>query len=138
MKVTPYLQFTDGNCRQALAFYEKVLGGTVTGSMNFGEAPDGSPAGPEWNDKVMHAHFEAGGVELFACDSPPQWQQKPAGVALTLTADTDADAERIFAALAEGGTVTMEMEETFWASRFGMLTDRFGMNWMVSCDKAVG
>src|SRR5690606_27332662 len=97
----------------------------------------GAPVEPDWNDKVMHALFEAPGITLFACDSPPQYQEKPAAIALTLSVDTAEDAERIFAGLSEGGTVTMPMEETFWAARFGMLTDRYGMPWMVSCDKAM-
>lgn len=135
MQLTPYLQFENGVCREALAFYAKVLGGKVAGTMTFGEAPDGAPVGPDWQDKIMHAHFEADGLTIFACDAPPEYQQRPAGIALTLTVDTPEDAERIFAALGEGGSITMAMDETFWAKRFGMLTDRYGMPWMVSCDK---
>ena len=135
MQLTPYLQFENGMCRAALAHYGKVLGGKVTGQMTFGEAPEGAPVGPDWNDKVMHALFEAEGLTLFACDSPPEYQKAPAGIALTLSVDTPQEAERIFAALGEGGSITMEMSETFWAQRFGMLTDRYGMPWMVSCNK---
>lgn len=137
MKITPYLQFSSGQCREALAFYSDVLGGKVTGLMEFGEAPgpDGAPVDDDWKDKVMHAAFEADGLSLFACDAPPEYQQTPGGIVLTLTVDTPADAERIFARLSEGGHVTMPMEETFWAERFGMLADRFGMPWMVDCDK---
>lgn len=135
MKLTPYLQFSDGNCRAALDFYADALGGRVSGSMTFGETPGGAPVGPDWHDKVMHAQFEADGLTLYACDAPPEYQRQPAGLALTLNVDTPEDAERVFAALGEGGSITMAMDETFWAERFGMLTDRFGMPWIISCDK---
>lgn len=137
MRLTPYLQFRDGRCREALAFYGEVLGGTLTNAMSFGDmpGPDGVPVSDDWKDKVMHAEFAADGFSLFACDSPPQYQQAPGGILLTLNVDTPAEAERIFGRLSEGGSVAMPMEETFWAQRFGMLNDRFGMPWMVSCDK---
>lgn len=134
MKLTPYLQFREGKCREALDFYGRILGGDVAFTTTFGDA-HGSPVGEDWLDKVMHAEFRADGFVLFACDAPPQFQRPAGGVALTLTVETAQEAERIFAALGESGDITMPMDETFWATRFGMLTDRYGMSWMVSCDK---
>ena len=137
MKLNPYIMFTDGNCRNALSFYETALGGRTVSSMTFAEAPGDAPVGAEWGDMVMHAQFEAAGISLFACDSPPEYQETAAGISLTLTVDTPQEAERMFAALSDGANVTMPIDETIWASRFGMLTDRYGISWMVSCDKAM-
>lgn len=136
MRITPYIQFRDGRCREALAFYAQVLGGRVVASTPFSDAPGGAPVSADWTDKVMHAQFEAEGITLFACDAPPQFQHVPQGIALALTVETAEAADRIFAALCDGAEVTMPIAETFWALRFGMLDDRFGVSWMVSCDRS--
>ena len=80
----------------------------------------------------MHAHLHSGGVEVMGSDTPPQYQQKLGGFSISIHPETEADAERIFKALEDGGTVTMPLETTFWAKRFGMVTDRFGVPWMLN------
>ncbi len=100
---------------------------------------EGSPAAehvpPEWRNKIMHATLEVGGEPLMASDASPQHYQHPQGFSVSLTIDKVADAERIFQAFAENGQVMMPLEQTFWAARFGMVRDRFGIPWMINCEK---
>jgi len=130
LKLTPYLGF-DGNCSEAMRFYEKALGGTVE-SMTFAQAPasEGIPA--EFGERIMHsALMLPGGGMLYASDVPPGVPFKGIqGIGLTLDYDTAELAEQAFNALASGGTVTMPLAPSFWVERFGMLTDRFGVGWM--------
>ncbi len=134
MKVNPYL-FFNGDCEAAFRFYEQALGGQIV----FMEKHRGSPAEAqvpaEWQDKVLHARLVAGGNVLMGSDAPPDRAQKPQGFSLSLSTDGANEAERVFRALADGGTETMPMEETFFAARFGMCVDRFGIPWMVVCEK---
>ena len=132
MKINPYLNF-DGRCGEAFRFYAQVLGGTLE-MQTFGESPMGGEVSPEMRDHVMHVRLTVGDQVLMGSDSPPEHFQKPQGVYVSLQIDRVADAERVFRALAEGGTVTMPFEQTFWATRFGMAVDRFGTPWMVNCD----
>lgn len=132
MKTVPYLLF-NGNGEEAMKFYARVLGGRIESIFRFKEAPPEMPQQPGWGEKIMHAHLVADGAELMASDAPPQYYQKPQGNSVSLHVDKPADAERIFAALAEGGTIGMPIAKTFWAERYGMLTDRFGIPWMVNC-----
>jgi PhnB protein len=131
MKINPYLNFS-GQCGEAFRFYAQVLGGTLQ-MQTFGEAMGGEVS-PEMRDHVMHVRLEVGDQVLMGSDSPPEHFQKPQGVYVSLQIDHVADAERVFHALAEGGTVTMPFEPTFWATRFGMAVDRFGTPWMVNCN----
>jgi PhnB protein len=135
MKVNPYLNF-NGDCAEALKFYERVLGGKIEGLMTFGEGPAEAQPSPAMKDKVLHARLVLGDQVLMASDSPSEYYEKPQGTSLALGIDKAADAERIFNALAEGGTVKMPFQKTFWAAGgFGMLVDRFGTPWMVNCEK---
>jgi len=89
----------------------------------------------EWHDKVLHAHFRVGEQSIMGADAPPGRYEQPKGFSVTINVDTPSEAERIFHSLAEGGTIQMLIQETFWALRFGMLVDRFGIPWMVNCAK---
>jgi PhnB protein len=134
MKVNPYL-FFNGNCREAFHFYEKVLGGKIEMMQTHGESPMAEKVEPDWKDAIIHARLVVGEEVLMASDAPPEHFHKPQGFSVSVTIDKPADADRIFNALAEKGSVQMPIQETFWAARFGMLTDRFGTPWMVNCDK---
>jgi len=131
--VTPYLHF-NGNCRDAMAFYASLFSGTVD-LMTYGESPVCEEMPPVSSESVMHAQLTAGSLFLMACDVPPGMYQKPVGFAVALAVDTVEEAERIYQALGDGGTVIMALEETFWAQRFAMVTDRFGTPWMINCLK---
>ncbi|HVU25044.1 MAG TPA: VOC family protein [Opitutus sp.] len=131
--VQPYL-FFGGRCEEALAFYGRALGATVEMLMHYNESPekvpsDRIPAGFE--TKVMHASFRIGETVLMASDGDGVGA-KFEGFSLSVALPTAADADRAFAALAEGGQVTMPLAKTFWSPKFGMVTDRFGIGWMVT------
>ncbi|WP_371348186.1 VOC family protein [Ancylobacter sp. IITR112] len=133
MNVQAYLMF-NGRTEEALAFYGRAIGAEVTALMRFGEAPEAPPPGmiPEgWDDKVMHASFRVGAAELMASDGCQSDGAGFAGISLALSVASPAEAEQRFAALSEGGTVTMPLGPTFFAPAFGTLTDRFGVSWMV-------
>ncbi len=134
MKMDPYL-FFNGRCEEALAFYEQCLSGTTVFRMHYGDAPDGQQGDPAMRDKIMHASFEFAGGRIMVSDAPPDRYRKPQGSSLAILADSVTEAERIFTALGEGGTIHMPLQETFWADRFGMLSDRFDIEWMVSASK---
>ena len=131
MEISPYVMF-GGQCREAFTTYQKVLGGELQ-LMTYGEAPPGGGP-PQPPEHVMHARLEAHGAVLMASDGPGGDAGKD-NVWVSLTVDEAAEAERVFGALVEGGSVVMPIGETFWALRFGMLKDRFGVSWMVNCSK---
>jgi PhnB protein len=134
--IEPYLNF-GGNAKEALAFYEKALGGKVTFSQTFGESPGGDKMPPEYKDRLMHANFKKGDLKFMASDGPPGYENKQGNnVTLALHGDSIDELEKAFTGLSEGGTVTMPLQETFWAERFGMLIDKYGVNWMVNHSKA--
>jgi PhnB protein len=132
MQLEPYL-FFHGRCEEALNFYKECLRGEIIGINRFAGSPMEENVGAEYGDKVMHASFIAGDVKFMASDgrpgSPPDGDDD---IALSLATSDAAEGERVFNALAEGGEVTMPLEEAFWGGRFGSLTDRFGVQWMVS------
>ena len=134
MRFTPYLNF-NGDCDAAFKFYERVLGGKIESLMTHGESPIANEVPPAWHNRVLHARLVVGDAVLLASDSPPEHYQRPAGLFVTISVDDPSEAERIFYALAEQGSVMMPMEQTFWAKRFGMLVDRFGTPWMINCDQ---
>jgi PhnB protein len=136
MQIQPYLIFS-GRCDEALEFYRKALGAEVKALMRFKEAPEPNMCGPESADKVMHSEFRIGQTTVMASDGM-EYSGKPKfdGVSLALLATSDAEAERLFAALSDGGQVSMPLGQTFFASRFGMVSDRFGVSWMVVTDAA--
>jgi PhnB protein len=133
MIVQPYLDFA-GRCAEALEFYKKALGAKVIFSMRWGESPDPKMRVPGMDDKIMHASFTVGETTLMAADGPAKTQAKFEGIALSIKLKTDAEAQRVFAALSEGGKVNMPLMKTFFATQFGMVADRFGVGWMVICD----
>ena len=140
MKVEPYLTF-NGRCQEAIDFYKRVLGAKVEAVMSFKEAPEPMPEGmlaPGWEGKVMHSAFKIGDSIVMASDGMGPGATDFKGVSLTLSADSDAEADRLFKALADGGQVQMPMDKTFFASRFGMVADRFGVSWMVIAGGEMG
>ena len=134
MQVQPYL-FFDGRCEEAVEFYQKALGAEVTMLMRFKDSPGPHEPGmvaPDDGDKVMHMSLRIGESTVLASDGPrPTGQPSFQGFALSLTVPDAAEAERLFAALAEGGQVQMPLAQTFFSPRFGMVADRFGVGWMV-------
>jgi PhnB protein len=130
MQVQPYL-FFDGRCDEAIAFYRSALGAEVNMLMRFKEAPDPTMVSPGSAEKVMHANLRIGDTSILLSDGHCTGQPNFQGFSMTISASSDAEADRLFAALSDGGTVTMPLDKTFFASRFGMLTDRFGVGWMV-------
>ena len=135
MQLNPYLFFT-GNCKEAFSFYEKVLGGKILAMMTHKETPAAEHTKPEWQDKIIHARMTFGDQMLMASDAPPEHHRPMQGFSVSLTVPEPAEADRIFKAFSEGGQVTMPIQETFWAHRFGMLVDRFGTPWMINCEKS--
>ncbi len=136
MQVQPYLNF-GGRCEEALSFYQTALGAEVEMLMRFRESPDEPPPGaipPGWDDKVMHASVRIGDSVVMASDGGCTDEAGFAGFSLTLSVAAPAEAERRFAALADGGQVQMPLGETFFAASFGMVSDRFGVQWMVICE----
>ena len=130
MQVQPYL-FFDGHAEEAIEFYRRALGAEVKMLMRFKESPDQSMIAPGSGDKVMHACLRIGDAEVMASDGRCMGQPSFAGFALSIAAADEAEAERLFAALGDGGQVQMPMAQTFFAKRFGMVADRFGVSWMV-------
>jgi PhnB protein len=130
----PYLGF-DGQCEEAFAFYEKALGGKIVMMMRLADAPPAVPRTPETERRVMHARLKVGDRYLMGGDAPQQMFSKPQGFCVSIQVDEAADAERVFAALAEGGKINMPLAPTFWSERFGMLIDKYGIPWMVNCEK---
>jgi len=131
--VQPYL-FFGGRCEEALKFYQKAIGAETEMLMRHKESPEPPPPGtvpPGFENKVLHATFRVGGTTIMASDGCGEGGTFE-GFSLALSVPTEADANRAFAALAEGGEVRMPLAKTFWSPRFGMLTDRFGIGWMVS------
>ena len=135
MQLNPYLTF-DGRCAEAFKFYEQCLGGKIEGMLTHGASPMAEQVPAEWRDKIMHARLVVGDAVLMGSDAPPQHREEVKGFSVSIGVDRPADAERIFAALAKDGTVRLPIQETFWAARFGMLVDRFGIPWMINCEKA--
>jgi PhnB protein len=130
MLVQPYL-FFEGSCDEAVKFYQAALGAEILMLMRYKESPDQSMVAPETAEKVMHASLRIGESVVMASDGHCAGKTTFGGFSLSLIVADDADAERKFAALTEGGQVTMPLTKTFFASKFGMGADRFGVQWMV-------
>jgi PhnB protein len=129
MKLITYVNFA-GKCAEAFHYYEQHLGAKFGMMMTHGQNPAPSPyATGEWKDAVLHARIAIGGTELAGADVPKAEPMRNA--CLTLQIESDSEAERIFSALSDGGQMLMPMQETFFASRFGQVRDRFGINWMI-------
>ena len=131
--IQPYL-FFDGRCEEAIEFYRRALGAELTRLMRFKDSPEPSQPGmcPGGSaDKVMHASFRVGNTDVLASDGRCEGKPSFHGFSLSLTVPNEAEAERLFAALADGGQVQMPMAKTFFSPRFGMVADRFGVSWMI-------
>jgi PhnB protein len=135
MDMTPYLTF-NGDCRPAFELYAKTIGGTIEMMMDHGSSPIADQVPKDWHPKIMHARLRAGNAVLLGSDAPPDRRQAPQGFSVSLGVEKVADAERIFQTLADGGSVTLPLQQTFWAERFGMCIDRFGIPWMINCEAA--
>ncbi len=130
MKIEPYL-FFEGRCEEALTFYRDKLGAKILALMRYKESPDPAMLQGGNEDKVMHATFQLGDSMVMASDGCCKGQAKFVGFSLCIAVKEETEAERIFATLSDGGQIQMPMEKTFWAQRFGMVADRFGISWMV-------
>ena len=135
MSIQPYLYF-DGRADEAIEFYQRVLGAEVEMLMRFKDSPEPPrmplPAG--WDDKIMHSSLLVGDTLVMASDGMSDQPQRSDSVTLSITADDEAQARRVFDALADGGSVFMPLGKTFWSPCFGMCSDRFGVSWMVGVD----
>jgi PhnB protein len=134
MQVEAYLMF-NGRCEEAVRFYQQALGAQVEMMMRFDEAPDQPPPGmlpPGAEKKIMHSSFRIGETVVMASDGMTLDGPRFQGFSLSIAVSDEAEADRVFNALTEGGKVTMPLGRTFWSPRFGMLQDRFGVSWMVN------
>lgn len=137
MQLITYLNF-DNRCREALGYYQQCLGGEITAMMTWGESPVCDEVPPEAGDLIMHGCLVVDGQVLMASDSfPGRPFEGVKGAAVTIGVDSDAEAKRLYEALSAGGSVEMELQETFWASSFAAFNDRFGVPWMINCSKEV-
>lgn len=135
MKINAYLAFED-QCEAAFRFYAQCLGGTLEALNRFGDTPACEHVPASHRDRIMHARLVVGDQALMGSDSVPEHPYEGVkGCSIALNADSVAEAERVFNALSEGGHVIMPLGETFWAARFGMFVDRFGVPWMINCEK---
>ncbi|HEV7690830.1 MAG TPA: VOC family protein [Hyphomonadaceae bacterium] len=135
MRVNANLSF-DGTCEEAFKFYEKVLGGKIAAMFTYGGMPGSDHIPPHMKNRVMHVTLQVGDTVLMGSDAP-MGHQKPQGFSVSVHSKTPDEADKVFAALSEGGVVIMPIAETAWTPRFGMLTDRFGTPWMINCDPAI-
>ena len=134
MKVQAYVTF-DGRCEEALDFYKKSIGAVVTGLMRWKDSQDKDMKGPPgYEEKIMNASFRIGETELMADDGMGEKRAEFKGMTLAIEVADDAEAKRVFTALGDGGNITMPLMKTFWTSSFGMLTDKFGVPWMVNVE----
>ena len=131
MRVNPYLLF-NGRCQEAFTFYAECLGGKIEAMLPHAGTPAEGHVPPEWREKIMHARLSLGEDVIMGSDAPPGHFEPPKGFSVTIQLTDPAEADRIFQRLSDGATVTMPIQQTFWAARFGMLVDRFGTPWIVN------
>lgn len=135
MKINPYLIF-NGDCKAAFTFYAQSLQGKIEAMLTFGETPAGEHVPKDLHNLIIHTRLIVGDQAIMGSDTTPdRVVDKMSACSISLNVDSIAEAERVFNALADGGSVQMPLETTFWAARFGMLVDRFGVSWMVNCEK---
>ena len=134
MQISPYLMF-NGTCEAAFHFYEKAVGGMIHSFSRYEGSPMSEQMPPDWSTKIIHGRISIGSNLIMGSDAPPGRYAAPQGVHLSIEAPSPEEAKRIFEALSENGKVEMPLQETFWARAFGMLTDQFGIPWMVDCEK---
>jgi PhnB protein len=133
MQMNPYLSF-DGQCEAAFRLYEQCLGGQIGAIFRYGGSPMADQVPADWQDKVMHGSLTVGDQLLMGGDVAPDGYEAPKGFSLSLQLKSTTEAERIFRELSEKGRVVMPLEKTFWAERFGMVVDRFGIPWLINCE----
>ena len=133
MKINSYLYFK-GQCEAAFTFYAQCLGGQLGAMFRYAGTPLANQVPADWSDKIMHGSVTLGGQELSGADVAPDGYEEPKGFSLSLQITSTIDAERIFHELARDGRVVLPLEKTFWAARFGMLVDRFGIPWLINCE----
>ena len=134
LQVSPYLSF-NGQCEAAFNFYAECFGVEPAVFFKFAGSPMADQAPPEWGGKVMHATLMIGDAAIMGADPPPKDYTAPSGFQMSVVVDSIEGSERVFKALARGGIVHMPMQETFWAVRFGVVSDAFGITWMVQCEQ---
>ena len=135
MQMNPYLAF-NGQCEAAFKFYEKCLGGKIVMMITNGGSPMADQVPADRRDKILHARLMVGDEVLMGSDAPPERYEQAKGFSVTIGVDDPGDAERIFRDLSQNGTVQMPIQKTFWAVRFGILVDQFGIPWMINCEEA--
>jgi PhnB protein len=133
VQLSPYLSF-NGQCEAAFKFYEQCLNGKIVTMLTHAGTPMENQVPAEWRDKILHASLAVGTTVLMGADAPPEHFQETKGCSVLIGIEDPVEAERIFHALAENGTVRMPMQKTFWATRFGVLVDRFGIPWIINCE----
>lgn len=133
MQVNPYLSFK-GDCEEAFKFYEQNLGAKIEAIFRYGDSPMADSVSADWSDKVMHGSIRIGEYVLMGADMAGENYQAPQGISLSLHMKSASEAEALFASLTAEGQVIVPLEKTFWAERFGMLVDRFGIPWMLNCE----
>jgi PhnB protein len=135
MRTSACIFFAGGQCRAALEYYARALGGQGPVLMRYADSPMGSEVPADWQERIGHGEVEHPGGVVMGSDGRPGFAEPVSGFAAMVEVPTTVEAERVFQALGEGGSVLMPLAETFWAERFGMLADRFGVRWMVGCAK---
>jgi PhnB protein len=135
MQMTAYLSFK-GQCEEAFRLYEQCLGGQLGTIFRYSGSPMADQVPADWGDKVMHSSLEVAGQTLMGGDVAPDQYEAPKGFSLSLQIKGEADAERVYHALAKDGRVIMPLQKTFWALRYGHFVDRFGIPWMINCEAA--
>ncbi len=135
MRMNPYLSFK-GECEEAFRFYERSLGGRVGELFRYGGSPMAGDVPSDWSDKIMHGSIAIADQMLMGGDVAPDRYEAPRGFSLSLQMADAAEAERIFQDLSTGGTIVVPLAKTFWAERFGMVVDRFGIPWLINCESA--
>ena len=137
MNLNPYLNF-DSNCEEALNFYAKVLHGQVVAMIRNSDTPMAQHAPADRQHKIVHGRIKVGDTLLMGSDAPPDYYKPAQGLTVTINIPEAAEAERVYAELSAGGTIQMALQETFWATRFGTFTDKYGTPWMINCEKPMG
>src|SRR5688572_18914700 len=131
MRISPHLCF-NGQCREAMRFYQRILGGTIETMLTYGETPMAQSTDPRWHDRIVHATLIVGDIELTGVDMLPGNYEHPQGFFVTLSIDGEARAKSVFDALSAGGSVQLPFQETFWSPGFGVLVDRYDIPWEIS------
>jgi PhnB protein len=134
LQVNPYL-FFKGQCEEAFELYATCLGGKIEAMLSHEGTPASDHVPPEWRSKIIHARLVVGDTILMGSDDPSDRYQEPRGLSVSLSVDSPAEAERVFHALAQGGKVRIQLEQNFFAVRYGTLVDRFGTPWMIVCQQ---